>query len=84
MDQPSHCFALNGDIFNPEISGVQGIVNCYMNSLQRYQLHGPTNFESIIKQVSDFVESKEEEQSQSNQKYNILMILTDGMITDIR
>jgi hypothetical protein len=26
LDRVSHCFALNGDIFNPEVNGLQGVV----------------------------------------------------------
>jgi len=28
MDKPSHCFAVNGDIYNPEVVGMQGVVEC--------------------------------------------------------
>ena len=66
MGQPSMCFALNGNIFNPEVKSVQGVMNCYTNSLQKFHLHGPTNFAPIINQVADFVASKDDEQSQYN------------------
>jgi hypothetical protein len=26
LDKTSHCFALNGDIFRPEVSGLQGVI----------------------------------------------------------
>ena len=29
----SHCFALNGDFYNPEVSGVQGIEAIYKSSI---------------------------------------------------
>jgi len=29
----SHCFALNGDIFYPEVNGIQGVLNTYFASL---------------------------------------------------
>ncbi len=28
LDKTSHCFALNGDIFNPEVVGMQGVIEC--------------------------------------------------------
>jgi len=31
----SHCFAANGDIFNPEVYGVEGVVQAYKNSIQK-------------------------------------------------
>jgi hypothetical protein len=29
----SHCFALNGDIFNPRVNGLESVVSCYQNAL---------------------------------------------------
>lgn len=79
----SHCFALNGDFYNPEVSGVQGVEAVYKNSIQKCALHGPTNFSPVISQINGFSAGKSEEESQYNQKYNILLILTDGAITDM-
>jgi hypothetical protein len=28
LDKASHCFALNGDIFNPEVPGIRGVIEC--------------------------------------------------------
>lgn len=50
----SHCFALNGDIFAPEVNGVQGIINAYYNSLNKVKLYGPTNFSDILENVNGF------------------------------
>ncbi len=30
---PSHCFALNGNIFKPEVNLMQGVLNAYYQSL---------------------------------------------------
>ena len=46
---PSHLFALNGDIFNPEVVGIQGVINAYQNAIQRAELYGPTNFAEVIR-----------------------------------
>jgi len=46
-------------------------------------LSGPTNFANIISQVNGYCAGKSMEESQYNQKYNILLILTDGAITDM-
>jgi len=43
---------------------------------------GPTYFSEVIKLVNDMAEGLEV--SQNNQKYNILLILTDGIINDMR
>ena len=36
FDKTSHCFALNGNIFNPEVPEIEGVINCisqYQNRL---------------------------------------------------
>jgi len=29
----SHCFALNGDIFDPECDGIEGVVSAYQKAI---------------------------------------------------
>lgn len=79
----SHCFALNGDIFRPEVKGVSGILHAYNNSLSRVKLAGPTYFNKILEYVNGYAKYSEQELSQCNQKYTILLILTDGIINDM-
>lgn len=31
----SHCFALNGNIFDPEVQGIDGVVTAYQNAIRR-------------------------------------------------
>ena len=50
----SHCFALNGDIFRPEVKGIDGIMQGYYNSLNNVTLHGPTYFNKIMEYVNGF------------------------------
>ena len=76
-----HCFPLNGNEGNAEVCGVNGILQTYYDSLKRVQLSGPTLFSSIIGQASAIAESTP--QSQSHQKYYVLMIITDGVINDM-
>ena len=47
----SHCFALNGNIFEPECHGVQGILGAYQHSIYKVGLLGPTYFAPIIQYV---------------------------------
>ena len=28
LDKTSHCFALNGNIYNPEVPGIEGVIQC--------------------------------------------------------
>ena len=46
----SHCFALNGDIFNPRVNGIEGVVQHYTHALRSCQLYGPTHFSEILKE----------------------------------
>lgn len=63
----SHCFALNGDIFQPEVYGAQGILDVYRNSITKAGLLGPTCFAPIINYVNGYCQQKMQEQSQYNQ-----------------
>jgi len=81
-NRASHCFALNGDIFDPEVDGLDGVIESYKNALKNVNLYGPTNFAPIIELINDMAEA--EQVSQVNQKYNILLIITDGIINDMQ
>ena len=78
-----HCFALNGDIYNPEVKGIEGCIAAYKSSITKCKLFGPTHFSSVLKQTNAYCASKKYEESQYNQRYNVLIILTDGEIFDI-
>jgi vacuolar-type H+-ATPase subunit F/Vma7 len=77
----AHCFALNGDIFAPECNGLEGVLEAYQHALKRCELYGPTWFNEIIDEVNQRCENTEI--SQYNQEYQILLILTDGIINDM-
>ena len=51
----SHCFALNGNIFKPEVKGINGIMDAYYNSLSKTSLHGPTYLAKILDYVNGYV-----------------------------
>ncbi|CAD8179864.1 unnamed protein product [Paramecium octaurelia] len=79
----SHCFACTGNIFDPYVYGeVDEIINLYKEILQGVVLHGPTVFSQIISQAIEFAAN--EKVDQNNQKYYILLILTDGSINDMQ
>ena len=75
----SHCFPLTGDPSQPFVEGVQGMFNVYQSVLPSIVMSGPTNFCPVIQQASQAV-------SQGVQNgvfaYSILLILTDGLISD--
>lgn len=80
----SHCFALNGDIYNPEVEGIDGVIESYQKCLHNVELSGPTKFSPIIEYVKGYCKQQEKEMSQNDQKYTILLILTDGAIHDFQ
>jgi len=80
----SHCFACTGDFFNPEVEGVDGVLDAYRNALKSVVLHGPTNFSQIINLVSQFAQPYSEPKPGQKPRYFILLIITDGVITDMK
>lgn len=81
VPETSDCFALNGNIFNPACNSKEEIWGCYLNCLKHVKLSGPTNCAKIIQNVID--RSKYLKQTPKNMNYEILLILTDGDITDM-
>jgi hypothetical protein len=57
-NRASHCFALNGDIFDPEVDGLDGVISAYKSSLKNVNLYGPTNFAPIVEMVCDMAEEE--------------------------
>ncbi|KAJ8290816.1 hypothetical protein GJAV_G00017890 [Gymnothorax javanicus] len=77
----SHDFAVNFNEDNPECAGIQGVVEAYQNCLPKIQLYGPTNIAPIIQKVA--TSASEELHTREAMQYFILLILTDGVITDM-
>ncbi|KAJ6242362.1 copine [Anaeramoeba flamelloides] len=81
-NQVSHCFPLNGNVNNPEVNGVRGILQAYNNVFNwpNFRLWGPTNFSPIINSVANIARQAEKTEGQ---KYFVLLFITDGEITDM-
>merc|ERR1712232_1459967 len=73
----SHCFPLNFSS-NPEVRGVPGLLNAYNKCLDQVTLYGPTNFASIIDTGIQIAR-----QYQNGQNYLVMLIITDGEMTDM-
>ena len=69
------CFHLNFEQ-NPYVPGVQGVLDCYGRALASVRLSGPTNFGPTIATANRLSRS-------SPGVYTVLLILTDGDITDM-
>uniref|UniRef100_A0AAR2L3M3 Copine-2 n=1 Tax=Pygocentrus nattereri TaxID=42514 RepID=A0AAR2L3M3_PYGNA len=79
--QVSHEFAINFDPTNPFCAGVEGIVQAYSNCLPHIRFYGPTNFAPIINHVARF--ASQALQQDTAAQYFTLLIITDGVISDM-
>eukprot|EP00826_Nyctotherus_ovalis_P063437 TRINITY_DN9305_c0_g1_i11.p1 TRINITY_DN9305_c0_g1~~TRINITY_DN9305_c0_g1_i11.p1 ORF type:complete len:602 (-),score=182.36 TRINITY_DN9305_c0_g1_i11:111-1916(-) len=79
MPSTSHCFAINGNIFDPEISTLQGVFNTYKEVLKTLEFSGPTYFAEVLNYVNNMIEYETKKQN----KYYILLLMTDGIIDDM-
>ncbi|XP_038676475.1 copine-8-like isoform X1 [Scyliorhinus canicula] len=74
----SHEFALNGNPDNPYCNGIEGILEAYHRSLKTVQLYGPTNFAPVINHVARYATAV-----QDGSQYFVLLVITDGVISDM-
>ncbi|XP_013928655.1 PREDICTED: copine-6-like [Thamnophis sirtalis] len=77
----SHDFAINFDPENPECEKILGVIEAYKRCLPQIELYGPTNVAPIINKVAG--PAAEEEKSGMPTKYRVLLILTDGVVSDM-
>lgn len=54
------------------------MINAYHHCIRSVQLFGPTNFSPVINHVAKFAQAY-----QDGSQYFILLIITDGVITDM-
>jgi hypothetical protein len=74
----SHEFFLTLDSSKPFCAGIEGILSSYYTSLNAVQLSGPTNFSPVINHVAKFAQVYQSDPT----NYFVLLIITDGIITD--
>ena len=78
--QTSHCFPLSGNPADIEAFGIEGLMQMYMNSLTHVDLSGPTYFGPILQ---EFINLAGQSMQEGSHVYQILLILTDGVIHDM-
>jgi len=78
-----HCFALNMDESDPEVDDLNGLMSAYRSSFNSISsLSGPTNFAPVLgKSVK---QAKDAAKNPSDQTYIVLLIITDGIISDLQ
>uniref|UniRef100_A0AAY4A3X4 C2 domain-containing protein n=1 Tax=Denticeps clupeoides TaxID=299321 RepID=A0AAY4A3X4_9TELE len=79
--QVSHEFPLNFNPTNPYCTGIEGVVEAYRMCLPQVRLYGPTNFSPIINHVARIALDASKQNTAS--QYFVLLIITDGVITDL-
>ena len=77
--QVSHEFFLNLNPESPFCAGMEGVLAAYYNALYSVQLYGPTNFSPVINHVAKFAQAYQNDPT----NYFVLLIITDGVITDL-
>ncbi|XP_058279446.1 copine-5-like isoform X8 [Hirundo rustica] len=69
---------MNGDASNPACCGITGVLEAYQCSLRRVQLYGPTNFAPVVNHVARSAATVLD-----GSQYFVLLIITDGVISDM-
>ncbi|KAL7114391.1 hypothetical protein ACP275_04G118600 [Erythranthe tilingii] len=82
IDGPvSHCFNLNGSSNYCEVEGIHGIMTAYTSALHNVSLAGPTLFGHIVTKAAQIASASV---ARNERKYFVLLIITDGVITDLQ
>ncbi|KAL1562865.1 Protein BONZAI 1 [Salvia divinorum] len=82
IDGPvSHCFNLNGSSTYCEVEGIHGIMMAYTGALSNVSLAGPTLFGHVVTQAAQIASGSV---ARNERKYFVLLIITDGVITDLQ
>ncbi len=74
----SHQFALNNNPSHPYCKNVEEIRTHYLSRLYEVQLYGPTNFAPVINNTIAIAS-----QYKDGKHYFVLLIITDGIISDM-
>eukprot|EP00055_Hartaetosiga_balthica_P000634 m.137110 g.137110 ORF g.137110 m.137110 type:complete len:524 (-) comp11269_c0_seq1:136-1707(-) len=69
---------LNGNMSAPFCQGTQGLVDAYRACLYNIELWGPTNMAPMINHIASMAKG-----NIGNKKYSVLLIITDGEISDL-
>ncbi|ORX45376.1 Copine-domain-containing protein [Piromyces finnis] len=80
-------YPLTGDDKNPNVNGIQGVLNAYYKTLENCRLGFPTNFAPIINKITRMVKNTGVEKIKNElvlKQYTILTIITDGDISDMK
>lgn len=75
----SHEFFMNLSTESPYCAGIEGVISAYYTAINNVKLYGPTNFSPVIRHISKFAHAYQNDPK----NYFVLLIITDGVITDL-
>jgi hypothetical protein len=75
---PSHLFPLNGNDQHPYVTSIDDLLRAYRSKLKNVILSGPTNFAPCIAHCNNIAN-----QYENGDHYFVLLIVTDGIISDM-
>lgn len=75
---PSHLFPLNGNDQHPYVTSIDDLIAAYRAKLKNVILSGPTNFAPCIAHCNNIAN-----QYENGDHYFVLLIVTDGIISDM-
>ncbi|XP_065179597.1 copine-3-like [Sycon ciliatum] len=79
--QFSDIFPLTFNYENPYVQGIQGVHQAYQQCLPQVALWGPTNAAPIVTRVAEM--AREAQKTSPIKRYFVLLLLTDGVLTDM-
>ncbi|KAJ3339951.1 hypothetical protein HDU93_007614 [Gonapodya sp. JEL0774] len=78
-------FPLNGNNKDSHCEGLEGVVEAYRKVMGEISFFGPTNLAPLVDLVAGWAKKKEDRfERKILGKYSVLIILTDGEITDLK
>ena len=79
--EANHCFSINFNEDNPDIKGIDNVINLYKESLKKIELSSPTYLSPILKNLIKKIEDDLKKNPEEN-NYYFLLVLTDGILND--
>ncbi|KAL5010525.1 hypothetical protein ScPMuIL_012830 [Solemya velum] len=76
----SHCFSLTGED-NMYVKGIEGVRDVYTRAVRKLTFAGPTCLSQILEKAR--LLASDVKIANSRQDYNILLVITDGILNDI-
>ena len=80
-NESNDCFNINFTD-SPNIKTIEEVISIYKQSLNQIAFKGPTRFAPVISKVMEEIKKEMKDYPEDNH-YEILMILTDGIINDM-